>query len=168
MLGLFVGCLAISNLVCSKLPSGSSVETANPQSELLEVANLCKLFENPELYEGRNITIKTTLYRINRFTTLGDENCVTAHSLVDVEFTSEFESRACSDGEATKAFCAIAEATRQAGDFGNFEITASIVGHFESYLANTGFTANGHRYMFLVERIENIKSINPVKTIRLT
>lgn len=159
-------CGLIPNFVCSKNPRNAEVRSVDHQTDFLEVTSLCDLYKEPLNDDIKEIRIKTTLYRVNGITTVGDEDCVSAHPLVDVVFTSEFESVACRSGDGPKEFCAIAQATSQGGDFGNFEIVASIIGRFDSYPSNQGFTANGRRYRLYVERIENVKSLGQVKTIR--
>lgn len=136
--------------------------------EVVEVLSLCELYENPTLFTDKTIKVKTTLYRTARVTTIGDDGCVTAHHLVDVEFTAEFESIACESGDKTKELCAIANATKQGTELGNFEIVGSIVGRFDYHQAKEGFTSNGLRFRFFVQAIKDVKKIAPIKAIRPT
>ena len=136
--------------------------------EVLIVPNLCELFRSPYVYHEKVIRLKTTLSRIASVTTFGDERCVLPHALIDVEFSPELESSVCnSKNDIKEKLCLIAKATRQNETDANFAVIADIVGYFEYYHSEEGFTSGGLRFRFAIQEIKNIKKIIPVKAEKL-
>ncbi|HEY0426179.1 MAG TPA: hypothetical protein VGC76_00105 [Pyrinomonadaceae bacterium] len=163
---LLSGCfLNAQSDVLSQNYAKTSITKLRPE---LTVTSLCELYDKPYLYHNKVVKLKTTLYRIADTTSLGDINCVQRHSLVDVEFSPEFESSVCEPkNDFREELCAIAKATKQNEEGVNLEISADIIGYFNYYQTEQGFTSNGLRFRFYVQKIEDIKKITPVAVEKL-
>jgi hypothetical protein len=163
---LLVGCVSDRPLYTSNLNlAGKPIN--EPQEEVL--SSLCELYKDPHLYNKKVIKVKTTLTRIAPFTTLQDERCLMRHPVIEVEFTSEFESFVCnSKNEYEEKLCLIVRMTKQNKTAETeFEVIADIVGYTESYRCENGFTLNGLCFRFIIQEIRNIEKIIPVKVEKM-
>lgn len=157
---------------CTSIQVDVSKSTiANNKTQLsqeVEILTICELFKDPYSYGGRLIKLKTNLYRIADVTTVEDENCIQRHHLIDVTFAPEFESSVCNPvSDKSVELCLLAKATKQNKEYGDYQLTATIIGYFEYYFAKEGFTQNGLRFRFIVKEINNVEKFTPVKADKL-
>ena len=140
----------------------SDTEAETPAS------SLCELFDNPKPYQQKVVRLKTTLFSSRAHTGIGDERCEQRHSLVDVDFSDGLETSVCKKENAEQSqLCALLSTTKNnTGDDTYYVVIADFIGYFEYYESKEGFTHNGLRFRFRINKIENIEKITPGKAQR--
>jgi hypothetical protein len=118
------------------------------------VENICELMKNPQKYDKQVVRVRTR-FGFAPGPTFGDDQCTPRHSLIDVEFSDTSLSRICDNDSLKKKHCKLIQQTRKGQTDNLRSFSAEFVGQFELVRSDTGFTAGGFRYRFVVSEIKN-------------
>lgn len=165
---LVVGCTSRPTSLTLATPEAvlpASTPSNDADTDSRDFLSICQLMDNPSLYNGQNVHVKTTFVRIGSEQWFGDDNCVTRHTLFNAEFEPSFHEFICNDKtHYGDNLCNIVDPAKNSLDL---SVTAVFSGHFEYYRAKTGFTRAGHRFRLKVENVRSISEIKNIKPVRI-
>lgn len=127
----------------------------------IQVNDVCVILGNPQEFDGKLVKLRSTIYRMGTVISIGDTRCIQRHSVIDVEFSSSFQSQVCNPSDFPAGLCSLTKGISDDSD--GIEITAYISGQVYPVVAKSGFSVDGLRLRFVVHEIDNIESIIPIK-----
>jgi len=131
----------------------------NRQTILSDVqVSICDVIGNSDIFANRVVHVQTTIDAWSDGYFAGDERCVTAHPLVDVEISRSAIDRICAlDDENSARACWVLGSSGET-NHPNFAIKGVFAGTVNSYVPSTkSFTHNGNRFRFTVTDIVSIE-----------
>jgi hypothetical protein len=155
----------------SNLSNQATQTSVSSAESVKRVSSLCELFDNPYSYQQKVVRLKTSIYSTNidkTYASFGDERCEQRHPLIDVDFSQELEAAACKkENPEQEKLCAVISKTGNNITDVTYELLADVIGYFEYYETKEGFTRNGMRFRFRVNKIENIEKITASEIQRI-
>ncbi len=165
---LFLSCNSSGR---SNVAEPETTQQANVSAlvEVPAVLNICELIDSPNSYQDKTIVLKTSMYRVGASGyTFGDKACESRHPLFDLDFSSDFQASVCgSNDENSRMVCDFYGRQYEGETKLDWILDADFRGRFESYKSTEGFTSNGMRFRFVIQRVNNIQSVEPMGIIRL-
>ena len=134
------------------------------KSEELVLENICEVYKDPKRFHNKRLKVHTTLSVIGKSKSLSDHRCPQRHTLIDVEFASEFLNGSCNP-TSEEALC-LATSTIRSSSL-PFEIKADYIGRLSVESSDDQFTLNGIRFKFAIERMENPGKVNILEIEKL-
>ncbi|MFN0138860.1 MAG: hypothetical protein ACKVQW_02080 [Pyrinomonadaceae bacterium] len=129
--------------------------------EVLVLGGVCELYkESGRLHAIKRVNINTTLYRMGSVQSFGDESCPQRHSLVDIEFSSQFLNRPC-DSKTEPALCSAISLINTTNL--SFEITAEFTGSVYAVPSDKNYSVDGMRFVFVLDGMKNLTKARVVE-----
>ncbi|MGI8541892.1 MAG: hypothetical protein ACR2MD_00235 [Aridibacter sp.] len=134
----------------------------------IQVNSICELFENPDLFDNRTITVQTIFSNITSLDTFSDEKCPTRHPLIEVKFSQKLEKSFCNSNQhEIQKMCSTIRNTKEKKSDKEYVIEGIFEGQFKYFIPKEGFTLNGLRFKFFVKNLKEIRKITVSESNKL-